>query len=34
MAIRHRFADRSKFTTQPYNTAAVKLLHCSSQIHW
>jgi len=29
MAIRHSFADMSKFTTQFYYSTAVKLLHCS-----
>jgi len=28
MAIRHSFADMSKFATQPYYSTAVKLLHC------
>ena len=29
MAVRHSFADMSKFTSQFYYSTAVKLLHCS-----
>jgi len=29
MAVRHRVADMSKFTTQSYYSTVVKLSHCS-----